>query len=152
MAVERTPLEWVVGDILPAKGRCLLTASAKSGKTFFALELGLSVAAGADFLGLRVPRPQRVLYCQSELSDALLNRRLGWIRETMPFGFPWELAGENFHVVENDPVRVTLADDAGRARIEGLIETWKPALLILDPLYDLFRGLEKTTLRRWPLR
>jgi hypothetical protein len=143
MAVERTPLEWVVGDILPQKGRALLTASAKSGKTFFALELGLSVAAGVDFLGLQIPKSQRVLYCQSELSDALLNRRLGWIRETMPFGFPWELAGENFHVVENDPVRVTLADESGRARIENLIETWKPDLLILDPLYDLFRGLEE---------
>jgi hypothetical protein len=143
MTVERPPLQWVVEDILPQKGRALLTASAKSGKTFFALELGLSVAAGVDFLGLRIPSPQRVLYCQSELSDALLTKRLGWIRETMPFSFPWELAGENFLVVENDPVRVSLADDAGRARIEDLIEKWKPDLLVLDPLYDLFRGIQE---------
>jgi hypothetical protein len=113
MAVERTPLEWAVEDILPLKGRCLLTASAKSGKTFLALELWLSVAAGVDFLGFRVPKPRRVLYVQSELSDALLAKRVGWVCETAPLGFPWGLAGENFLVVENDPCGVSLADDTG---------------------------------------
>ena len=54
-----------------------LFGKSKSRKTFFALQLGLSVACGVKFLGFPAPeRPRRVAYFNLEIMPRFLQERM----------------------------------------------------------------------------
>ncbi len=62
--MELPPLQWVVDNILPV-GVGVLAAKPKRGKSFFALDLCLSVCNGYDFLGYKT-HPGACLYFDLE--------------------------------------------------------------------------------------
>lgn len=70
---EFAPLRFFVDDILPV-GLAVLSAPAKSGKSWFALDLALSVAAGKPFLGFATHKCT-TLYCGLEDSFRRLHDR-----------------------------------------------------------------------------
>lgn len=76
------PTTWLVEGILP-QGAAVLSAGSKIGKSWMALDLGVSVASGRQFLGHET-RQAGVLYMALEDSFNRLQDRLGKMLEGSP--------------------------------------------------------------------
>lgn len=83
-------LQWVLDKIIPC-GVCFLCGKAKTGKSFFALDLAVAVANGNDFLETKTSKGE-VHYFDLESSELRINSRL----KTMGFKES-ELKGIEFH-------------------------------------------------------
>jgi hypothetical protein len=60
--------DWIIPDFIAKHNQGALFGKSKSRKSFFAIQLGLSVACGIKFLGFPAPeRPHRVAYFNLEL-------------------------------------------------------------------------------------
>lgn len=69
--------DWIIPDFIAPRYQCALYGKSKSQKTFFALQLGLSVALGERFLGFPAPtRPRRVAYFNLELMPYFMQERM----------------------------------------------------------------------------
>lgn len=68
------PVEYIV-DIIIAKGLIILSAKSKIGKSWFALQLAVSVASGEKFLDFKTKKGG-VLYIDLENTEALSKSRL----------------------------------------------------------------------------
>lgn len=71
---DAPPVEYVV-DIIIAKGLIVLSAKSKIGKSWFSLQLAVSVASGKDFLGFKT-KQGGVLYIDLENTESLSKARL----------------------------------------------------------------------------
>ena len=144
ISTPRPPLEYHIDGLLPARGKLTFSAPAKAHKTFWMLEAGICLAAGGvEWLGMRFGDPQRVLVLQPEMSDALMAARLKWIIKTAPGNIDLHRAGKNLIIAETDANRPNLATPRGRAAAERMIAKCAPAVVLCDPLYMLFPGLEE---------
>lgn len=77
LAAKLPPPKWIVRDIIAQGMKGDLCGSSKTFKTFAALQLALSVAAGIDYLGtFRITEPHRVAYFNLELFDWNFQERL----------------------------------------------------------------------------
>jgi RecA-family ATPase len=76
--------EFIVEDILPEGSLSMLSARPKAGKTFLALQLGISVALGRDFLFKKVKK-QPVLFLSYELNERQVKKRFSLILERMGY-------------------------------------------------------------------
>ena len=138
---EPPPFDWVVEGMLAAgspgerafKGD--LVAGSKGRKSFWAMQLGLSVAAGLDFCGFHVPRPRRVAYFNLELV-----RRGCWER-LLAMCKALEL---DPHVIWRNFTPLTIPcpgdlrrDDVLAALIRRLKEG-EYGLAVIDPQYKLY--------------
>lgn len=71
------PPDWIIPDFMAKHYQGALFGKSKSRKTFFALQLGLSVACGVKFLGFPAPeRPRRVAYFNLEIMPRFLQERM----------------------------------------------------------------------------
>ena len=68
--------EQIISSWLDAGDIGYIVGPSKIGKTFFTLQLAMSVACGLDFLGFNVPKPRRVLYLQLEVAPKHFQERL----------------------------------------------------------------------------
>ena len=71
------PIRWIVEDLLP-EGLGVLGGPPKSHKSFFALDMCLSIANGTPFLGFQT-RHSRPLYIALEDSERRLKERAGLV-------------------------------------------------------------------------
>ena len=77
LAAKLPPPKWIVRDIIAQGMKGDLCGSSKTFKTFAALQLALSVAAGIDYLGaFKITEPHRVAYFNLELFDWNFQERL----------------------------------------------------------------------------
>jgi 5S rRNA maturation endonuclease (ribonuclease M5) len=137
------PVEWAVENLLTRQGLGILYAPPGVGKTFFALDLALSIARGVPFHGL--PTTQgRVLYIAGEGAAGLgkrvkaLRYARGWREDAPLYILPASVAfanegdierllqtidaiGENFSLVVVDTVaRALLGHEENSADSMGL--------------------------------
>jgi RecA-family ATPase len=70
------PQAYLIEGILP-EGMCMLAAPPKLGKSLVALDMGMSLAAGLDWMGIP-SRQVSVLYILSEAKGTLPGRVLAW--------------------------------------------------------------------------
>ena len=147
LAMRPDPPEWIIPDFMANHYQCALFGKSKSYKTFFALQLALSVACGVKCLGFPTPeRPRRVAYLNFEI----------------PSNFFWErmTAQANALGVKPAPGFISLYNlrgQAGKIRAVFLDEEGKLVapnaltrqlcdlgvdLAILDPRYKLMQGAE----------
>ena len=107
-------------------------AVSKRGKTFLALYLGLSIAAGRCIFGSHAVRRGPVLYIDAELHPNTLAKRITIVAEAM--GLTADEYADTFHVVS---LRGNLCDIYG---LWTLFQRFKPgdyAAVFLDALYRL---------------
>lgn len=133
------PPTWLIQDILPAGGLAALYGPPGSGKTFVALDLALSVAAGTTWQG-KATQGGLVLYVSAEGTAGLGKRIRAWLvtndQEADDLDIGW--------VTEGLPVYAGSADlDTLFARFEELDR--HPTLIILDTLQRCFEGNENET-------
>jgi hypothetical protein len=74
---EAEPYEWLIKGILPMRERVLIYGEPQSGKSFFALDLAMAVARGADLRGCKT-RKAGVIYCAFEGGKGFRNRVKGY--------------------------------------------------------------------------
>ena len=139
--------DWIIPDFMAKHYQGALFGKSKSRKTFFALQLGLSVACGVKCLGFPAPeRPRRVAYFNLEIMPRFLQERMraqtdaiGMKPESGHF-LVYNLRGrasdlrEVFTDADGNPV----TDNAltRQLRERGV------DLAIIDPRYKLMQGTE----------
>lgn len=143
MDIDRPPLRFLISDILPERGKMLITGDAKGCKSWFCELLSLCLACGHDFVGFRITRPTRVLMIQSELSDQMMEDRYEKMMRTAGPGIRADLVGENLFVFQCEGGAPVLSTPEGKREIEAEIDRVKPECVIFDPFYHLFPGIEE---------
>jgi DNA-binding transcriptional ArsR family regulator len=115
------PLQFLVDNLIATPGLSILAAKKKVGKSFMAVQLAQSVAAGSAFLGMRT-KQGKVVHMALEDGERRLQGRLVRQRSerNLPiiwiYGFP------------------PLNTSTGIAALEDLIDQERPALLTIDTL------------------
>jgi AAA domain len=104
--------------------------TSKAGKTFLALQLAVSVAAGVTFLGAFNPSPVAVLYVGFELSDYRLKQRISAIAKRIGAS-----PGANLFVWNLRRKYLDITDFAQLLSLK--IKQCAVLLVIVDPLYTL---------------
>ena len=123
---------YYVQSWLPKQGRALIYGTPKSGKSFLTYHLGSCIAEGLPFLGIPTS-VGKVLILQFELGEEVFQGR---IRTT---GKPYE------NVYLGTSFAMKLDTQAGQDQFERAITAIEPDVVILDPLYKLFKGDENDT-------
>ena len=77
LAADIPPPDWIMPDFMAKHYQGALFGKSKSRKSFFAIQLGLSVACGVKCLEFPAPeRPRRVAYFNLELMPRFLQERM----------------------------------------------------------------------------
>ena len=127
------PPTWLVEGLWPADAYGVLAAEDKAGKTWAALDLAVSVAAGAPWFGrFGCPNPGRVLVFLGEGGERALLRRLRAIAAHKHVDLDQLAASRTLRLCLHVP-RLRSGEDLSQVQAE-LAE--RPArLVIVDPLY-----------------
>jgi RecA-family ATPase len=138
--------EWTVPDYIPYKAVTLLSGDGGQGKSLLALQLAVARALAKDWIGL-LPEPGRTLVLSAEDDSDEMHRRLDDIRKF--YGATWtDLADIRLiDLVGEDPLLAVLAKgkiepSPAYEALNDLVAKFKPCLVILDVLADLFPGDE----------
>lgn len=142
------PRDWLVDGWIPGRNVTLLYGDGGTGKSLAAMQLAIAVAIGAPWLGLPAASG-RALYLTAEDDADELHRRIADIASGHGVSFA-ELAGnlKAVSLAEDDPALAT-ATDRDRLKktplwreLVRLIGDWRPRLVVLDTLADIFAGNE----------
>ncbi len=134
-----SPPKPVIAGLLHEKEIAGLHGAPEVFKTIFTLQLAESLATGKPFLGVwKVPKPRRVYFLETEMSEAALGNRLGkvYADETPPEGiyFADEAQLRQFRRAANLQEKFDL--------LREWLREVKPGVLILDTANPFFRGKE----------
>jgi hypothetical protein len=131
---ESSP-EWRIERLLPVGALSMIYAPQEQFKTFFGLDLALSVAYGLDFHGRRVKQGPTI-YVLGEGRGGLKNRILAWMQEHDIVRVP-----SAFFVLE--AVQFNRRDDVQklRAQIDSL--NVEPAMLFIDTFARCAVGVDE---------
>jgi hypothetical protein len=141
-SVRETPSAEIVEGLMKRKELSLLYATAKTGKSALALNLGLCVAGGIPFLGKFQCVKSKVLCIQTEVGpNDFLQRLIG-----MQSGLECEGAS-----IISCFDRVRIDQKEGVEAIERAVERHNSEFLILDPLYTFHRCDENSSSDMAPL-
>jgi len=119
------------GDVLRGKGRISVIGKPKVAKSFFVMQMGLSIATGSEFLGMQTKKGT-VLYVNFEISEEKLQERVQDMCSEMGI-----TDVSNFLTVSISG-GMALETEEGRkhleeAIIEAGLEQGYPDVVILDP-------------------
>lgn len=143
MAETRPPLEYHIEGLLHRRGKMTLSATAKAGKSWWAMEIGLAMAQGyVSFLNWEIRKPSKIFYVQAEINDDLLYERLQLLRARPPEWIGPD-AWRRFILREIGSQKPNIKTMLGRADLKARIASVKPDVLILDPLCMLCPGLNE---------
>ncbi|MDP8229793.1 MAG: AAA family ATPase [Candidatus Gorgyraea atricola] len=135
MKQDIPPLEFYISDLLPKKGKGMVSAQANIGKSILSQNLALAMASGKEnFLGKFSISPARVLYLDLEMGESALKERFQKMR-----------AQENL-TVDNLFVKYLPSLNLLKVQDNQLLERWitdlKIEVLIIDPLGNAWLGNE----------
>jgi RecA-family ATPase len=139
--------EWLLRDLIPARKVSALYGAGAVGKTLLAQQLAICLATGKDFLGIPVKQGRVLLFlAEDEEDDAhrafktiatqysvKLEELRGNVQIITRFGF------------DNALGKYSMANKGPTALFDQLlriIQHFRPMLVVLDPLADLFEGNE----------
>lgn len=138
LATEPTPPTWIVRDFIAHGMKGDLCGSSKTFKTFAALQLGLCVAGGIDYLGaFKINEPHGVAYFNLELFAWNFWERAK--AQASALGIADECF-DNFLVYNLRGNETTL-----RSQTQGYVDQLLASgteLVIVDPRYKLMQGDE----------
>jgi 5S rRNA maturation endonuclease (ribonuclease M5) len=123
----------------------LLSATAKTGKSLLTLNLGLSVGSGSVFLGKYKAKQSKVLIVQFEVSNSALKKRIEKMNKHILVN---KEQGDEIYICSS---RFRIDESEGFEEFEGLIERYKPDLLIVDPFYCLHTKEENSSTSMSPI-
>ena len=143
---ERPENRWLIDGLWPAAAVGVIGGHPKSCKTWWGLELAVSLATGTPCLGtFTIKRPARaLLYLAEDQAHAVRDRLHGLCAHR---GHALEQA--DFHILTVDRLRLDSAIHL--QRLDATITAIKPRLLLLDPLVRLHSKDENTASELTPI-
>ncbi len=133
--------DWLVRHWLPLSGLASMYGPPGCGKSFFALDLGLSVARGVDFFGNRT-LPGSVLYCGLEGANGLKKRIYAYRKHhATGRGIPFALATEAINFLDDGE---TVDAIVGEAALLADATKQPCRLIIIDTLARSMLGDENS--------
>lgn len=126
-------LEWLVKDLIPKKGLCLITAEPGVGKSRLSMQLALALATGTKFLKYPVERAMSTLYLSLEMPGDMLKH---FLRSQTGEGDLEESVSNNYKLIPlGRPV--DLLSQEGFDFIEMLVDEHRPEVMFIDALGSL---------------
>lgn len=148
---------WLVESVWGFTGHGLVAGEPKTYKSLIAQELAFAVASGTKFLGeFDVPEKGPVILIQRENPEHLVADRFQKMSAARGVWRP-EDAKVNGRIIEVTsppklPIRILPTEIPFDLRVEediqmlcGEIESLKPKLVVLDPLYMMARGMDENS-------
>lgn len=132
---------WIIPDMLAKHYQAALYGKSKSKKTFFGLQLSLSVATGTPFLKWQINTPHNVAYFNLELMPYFFQERMRKQLAALNLEYPkdrltiFNLRGRAELLRET----VNLRNDSPFVKY---IKTKNIDLAVIDPRYKLMQGQE----------
>lgn len=122
----------IIGEgILPAGGGLILAGESGDGKSLLRLELGIHLALGKDWAGLKIPQRRRVLIIQTENTQRQEAYRLR--RMLLGLGLTYHDIGDL--LLFSDPRhRFNLAKSKDESQLTDIISQSQAEVVIYDPL------------------
>jgi transposase len=146
MEMPIPPLEPIMEPWLNRQSLGMIHAWRGTGKSWFTLWLAYCVAAGQDFLGWRVPKPQPVLYLDGEMQATVMQERLRQIRGALGI----TPAPGLLRILTPDLQERSLpnlADPGGQFLVDEQVRDAQ--LVIVDNLSSLVRHAEENDAASW---
>jgi RecA-family ATPase len=145
LSINVTPRQMLLSPILPERSLATLYAPRGLGKSWLALSIGLSVAAGRSVLRWSAPRHRNVLYIDGEMPIVALQERLKAISIAMGTAIP----NDGFRILAADNVEggINLGMEDGQYALEPLVNNLD--LLILDNLSTLCTSRSESASDAW---
>ena len=135
LATQRKELRWLVEDLWSDQAVGVLGGEPKCCKSFCALDVAVSVAAGTSCLGrYRPAQTGPVLVYAAEDQQHVVRERLAGICAARAITFDETL---DVIAITEPSVRLDIAGD--RQYLSATIEAVKPKLVVLDPFVRLHR-------------
>lgn len=132
LPVQLPEKAWLVRELWSHLAVGFIGGQPKSGKTWLALDLAVSVASGTHCLGrFPVDQPGPTLAYLAEDSLPCVRERLAGLCAQRQVS----LASLDLHLIDTPTLRLDASED--QARLIQAISRLKPRLLILDPLVRL---------------
>jgi RecA-family ATPase len=152
-----TANDWLVDKLMYKNTICILDGLGASGKSYLALQLAVSIAAGLPFLGVLPVQKGRVLFLNAEDPDNISHTRFRAICKNY---LSTNSIDEKklYEAVKNITyVSMTSADvisilldeklqpNSTYIELAQFCRAWKPDLIILDPLIEFIADENKST-------
>lgn len=140
--------EWLVDGFLLSKTWAQIAGWRGVGKTTLTTTLALAIARGERFLFWDIPKPQRVLYVDGEMSLSGFKRTLNLVSGGEDCGLLDLMLSEDFHGIEKCPF--TLNNETHQERFLTLLKDLevrgrRPAVIIFDNLSSMTSGLDENS-------
>jgi hypothetical protein len=133
-AIEEPGAEALVGDadgaVIPEGGDIMVYGDGGAGKTTLCIDLGCHLAAGDDWLGIRVARPARVLLVENEGPRPLFRAKLRRKRDSWE-GSPLD---DRVVVLETPWGRLSFSDPDWRHVLAAAIRDREIDVVIVGPV------------------
>lgn len=127
------PPEKICG-LLQEGGRMTISGPSKARKSFIMMALAVCAAAGKEWWGFSIPKPQKVIYVDMEIGERAVRHRMHKIARALNCPF----TEKNVLIrsaVDKDAMRMDF--DTFMAHLEADVWHHDPGILFLDPLYNL---------------
>ena len=133
-----TEPDQIFTDFLDKGDKLAIIAPTKGKKSLLTLELSIHLAAGVDFLQLKVPKARRVVYVNMEIQPNHLHRRILSICKSIGI-HPHDIA-DRFHIINCRGLGIEGPE--GVDLIARIIESLEAEFVEVDPLYKIQGGSE----------
>ena len=123
------PLQWFVKGLTPKGFNSILGGTTGSGKSYYCMQEGMSLATGTSFLGYEVPRKYKVLFVDTEVGEEEFNRRFLALKRKYNF---------DSSDLESNWLGISKIGDFADAypTIEKVIQACSPDLVYVDNIYS----------------
>lgn len=128
----------VLEDLFDVGDKFAIIGPAKMKKSFFAIQMGISLAAGRDFLCWKNTTPWKVAYVQFELTESWMHRRFRMICRAL--GIERTDIRDRFQLLNARGKGIKGAK--GVESLLGDLRRIKPNIVLFDPLYKISEGVE----------
>jgi len=139
---ETKPVEIFVDPFLTRGSLLLVSAKRGIGKTWFGLQLGISLSTGQFFLEYSVHKKRRVLYIDGEMRASDLKERT----ENLCNGnIPDRFSVLSSEVLAASDQSLNINNTEDQACINELLDEYQPDVMILDNLSSLRYGADENS-------
>lgn len=131
---------------LPKGGLAMIYAKRGIGKTFFALELMVTIACGTNFLSFNAPRPAKVMYIDGEMPANTIKERIAQIQSRIQYP---GIVIEPLIITPDlqDGFMPNLSDQIGQQQINELLDDVE--LVIVDNISTLCKFGKENDAESW---
>lgn len=136
---ENIEKESIWGDgIIDYKSKIIVSGKGKIGKSIFILNLCLALSNGKDFLGIPVPKKNKILYLQAEISEINLAKRLQLMKNQIAAIQPQSFL---IHTIK----RFDILNEKHFLQLEVWLCGNNYDVVVFDPLYRFHNKEENTS-------